>query len=541
MKKEAVLITAAVLTALLFYACSSPMSVGEAGATGSFTITVGDESGRATLPWDGNIQIEDLDLTIKLYNGPGPAQTREGVRANQTVNFTVAVGRWEVSVEAYEAGVLKAEGSTVMNVKPGPNDTVKVTMKQPGTDSGSKPGGDDGSDGGDDGESGGEPEDGTWQYPFKVFDAATLKKVGTGTDGWGLDKYYKVTENIILSGDWTPIGDSDYPFTGNFDGNSMTISNLTISAPGNTEPLGLFGSVWGLVKNVNLANINISGGDLIGGVTGELKDGGRVENCSVSGSNIIGSGDYVGGIAGFIDDTSSVVKNCYTTGDVIGNDYVGGVVGYNNGMVENCYATGNVEGTTTVDNTGVVGGVVGYNNGMVENCYATGNISGFDATGGVVGGNFATVENCYATGNVTGNDNVGGVVGLNSNNSTVRNCAALGGKLTYHTETISGTEIFIAGRVVGQNLAGSTALQNNYGNSTMKDKTDTIITPSPTGALNNKDGADVSGGAGSGQFNNEYWWTDSTRWSTSNAWNFSATGPWQWDTGRQLPGLQNMP
>jgi len=150
MKKEKVLIIAAVLSAVLLYACSGPMSgggVGGVGGTGTLTITIGDVS-RTALFGDPNTQIEDLENTIRLFNGPGPEQTRTGVRVNETANFTVITGRWEVSVKAYDKnGELKAEGSTIMDVQPGPNGAVRVQMKQPGGDDGSQPGGDDG-DGG---------------------------------------------------------------------------------------------------------------------------------------------------------------------------------------------------------------------------------------------------------------------------------------------------------------------------------------------------------------------------------------------------------
>ena len=87
------------------------------------------------------------------------------------------------------------------------------------------------------------------------------------------------------------------------------------------------------------------------------------------------------------------VTGCHATGNVSGNDSVGGVVGVNYfGTVTGCHATGNVSGGGNY-----VGGVVGVNlRGIVSACYhAAGDVTGTDFVGGVVGYNYATVTGCY--------------------------------------------------------------------------------------------------------------------------------------------------
>jgi hypothetical protein len=61
------------------------------------------------------------------------------------------------------------------------------------------------------------------------------------------------------------------------------------------------------------------------------------------------------------------------------------------------------------------GSLVGRNYlGTVSNCYSTGNVTGDEGVGGLVGMNDqGTVSNCYSTGNVTGDEGVGGLVGMN--------------------------------------------------------------------------------------------------------------------------------
>jgi hypothetical protein len=165
---------------------------------------------------------------------------------------------------------------------------------------------------------------------------------------------------------------------GEFDGNGHKISNLSFN--------------FGFVSNV--------------GLFGHLAPGGKVTNLGVENVNITG-GDNVGGLAGYNHGTAS---NCYSSGTVTGGENVGGLVGWNDeGTVSNSYAAGNVTGTS------YVGGLGGRNDeGTVSNSYATGNVTGTSYIGGLVGYKYyGTVNNCYSSGTVTGNSSVGGLVGWN--------------------------------------------------------------------------------------------------------------------------------
>lgn len=66
--------------------------------------------------------------------------------------------------------------------------------------------------------------------------------------------------SINLSGvEFTPIGTTDNPFAGTFDGKQNTISYLTIDVPGGTG--ALFGTVesGAIIKNLVLSNVSIGG------------------------------------------------------------------------------------------------------------------------------------------------------------------------------------------------------------------------------------------------------------------------------------------
>jgi len=132
MKKTAVLSISAIalVFSLLLAGCFSLWRGDE--TTGTITITIGDGSGRAVLPWDEATQIEDLLHTIRLFNGPSPEQIQEGVKANLPVHFTVQPGRWDISVKAIHNGVVKAEALMEgVLIKAGKNSPIPISMKQP--------------------------------------------------------------------------------------------------------------------------------------------------------------------------------------------------------------------------------------------------------------------------------------------------------------------------------------------------------------------------------------------------------------------------
>jgi hypothetical protein len=351
---------------------------------------------------------------------------------------------------------------------------------------------------------------GTATNPFLIRTEAELRKIGTETaqGGWTLSAHYKLMTDIILTippvgqSNWIPIGSEiswNTQFTGTFDGNNKTISNLTINTTANNQ--GMFGSVgWSsIIRNLGLENVNISGGSQVGGMVGVNR--GRVQNSYVTG-NILGTDIRTGGLVG--DNWNGSVQNSYVIGNVSGNSLVGGVAGSNSGdgLVQNSYAIGNVSGNNSI------GGVVGLNisESIVLNSYAIGTVSGNNSIGGVVGSNSydGAVQNSYAIGTVSGNNDVGGVVGLNSIRGSVQNCVAL----NLSINRISGTATTF-GRVVGRNSIGS--LSNNYA------CTDVQINKTITAGLTTIDGANLLEC-------NEIFWIS-----------LGFTDPWWWSVPGRLP------
>ena len=200
---------------------------------------------------------------------------------------------------------------------------------------------------------------------------------------------------------WSPIGtlnlnwsDVSRPFSGVFDGQNHTISNLTCTSVTNGY-VGLFGNFDGTVQNLILrdAQITVEGLQAAAVVCENYK--GQVLNCAMIGGSVKGKG------------------------------VAGGVVCYNRGTVENCYATGDV---TSLSGGRVcyAGGVVGYNytEGTVQSCYAAGRVESEKHAGGAVGGNYGTVQNCVALGqSVSAQGHAHRVVGENGGGTLSGNYA----------------------------------------------------------------------------------------------------------------------
>ena len=237
-----------------------------------------------------------------------------------------------------------------------------------------------------------------------------------------------LAEDIDLTGfNWTPIGDYNNEYKGTFDGGDHTITGLTVT--GSNEYAGLFGFIGsgGTVKDVTLKDVKIeSNNDLsnVGGVAG-YSYGGKIENCSVSGS-VSGSGNNgsAGGVVGNQIDGS--ITGCSSSATVNAGNIAGGVAGgtYGGATLTACYATGDVtlESITSVGSS-YAGGVVGdnTNRSTVIACYAWGSVTGSGSgiiyVGGVTGENNigSTLTACYhAKGAVSGPDGTtGGVAGRN--------------------------------------------------------------------------------------------------------------------------------
>ena len=245
---------------------------------------------------------------------------------------------------------------------------------------------------------------GTPEDPYQIWDANDMQAIGADANDWDkcfvlmadidLGQYQGQEYNIIGSG---VCGNSwcgslaGTPFTGVFDGNGHVIRNLTYTSTGSTG-VGLFGYFEGAVKNLGVVDVNISvaQGRVIGGLVGFLEDSADyILNCYVTG-NISGEAKVGGLIGGTGRETDADTDDCYSRAVVQGREYVGGLLGYNDGRPVRCYSFSIVEGDTAV------GGLVGCNasDARLVDCYAGGIVSGDTEVGGLVGKASCDIDDC---------------------------------------------------------------------------------------------------------------------------------------------------
>ena len=157
-------------------------------------------------------------------------------------------------------------------------------------------------------------------FLFSFVSASTAISNCAQLQAMGLSGSYHLTDNIDCSGitNFIPIGSTSNHFTGTFDGNYYEITDLTITR---TNDAALFSTIGSMasVKNVGLINVNIHG-----------------------------SNTNAAALAGY---NYGVIRNCYSTGSVSGNQRVGGLVGTNwpvltgPGEIHDSYSRANVDGS----------------------------------------------------------------------------------------------------------------------------------------------------------------------------------------------------
>ncbi len=253
---------------------------------------------------------------------------------------------------------------------------------------------------------------GTETDPYHVANANDLKELMATSGDWG--KFFIQMKDIDLdsqTANINPIGtnpnEGGTPFSGSYNGNGKTISNLKLIKEAENK-VALFGYVdGGKLSNITLENVDIIGQDAVGSLVGWFQSG-KISNSHTSG--IVAGKAYIGGFVG--DAENGMIENSSTSVAATGDISIGGFIGWlQDCQINSSYATGSV--TTE---SGAIGGFVGYSGGpgaLIKNSYATGNVTGFNYVGGLVGNVEAgTIENSYAIGTVIGSGAVGGLVGI---------------------------------------------------------------------------------------------------------------------------------
>lgn len=206
------------------------------------------------------------------------------------------------------------------------------------------------------------------ELPYLIKDANDL-----GAVWFRPQAYYRLVEDINLVGMTWRMAVVPW-FGGYFEGDRFHIRSLFVEGLGT---LGLFGIVGerAVIRNVELEDVYIYGGD------------------------------YVGGLVGI--NYGSISSSC-VRGAVRGMDQVGGLAGMNNGEISLCCSTGTVSGWGDD-----IGGLVGlHKSNFIQSSYSIVTVTGEDSVGGLVGTNeLGSIFSSYSICNVIGDRYVGGIVG----------------------------------------------------------------------------------------------------------------------------------
>lgn len=216
-----------------------------------------------------------------------------------------------------------------------------------------------------------------WAVPIEISTWAELQAINEALSGeyilvnnlssatTGYDTYASSSANAGAG--WNPIGAYPAPtFSGTFDGDNYSISNLYISRSG-TDYIGLFGySESCTISNVKVLSATVTG---------------KVRTAILIGAQI------------------ATLSNIQVSGTVSGTQDVGGVMGIAQGSITKSTSSANASGTSNT------GSFVGNAWSDITDCYSTGTTtraSGTNANFGNFAGTYSagSIYRCYATGTV---------------------------------------------------------------------------------------------------------------------------------------------
>ena len=269
---------------------------------------------------------------------------------------------------------------------------------------------------------------GTSTDPYLISNATQLNNIRytakSYLEGDVIEECFKLTNNISLSGTWTPI---PADFDGVLDGAGYYIEHLKIALSEDYSHFGLFAYVYhGTVKNLKFTDVTITSPipvsyPFVGVIAGSNE--GTITNCIVYNGkiNVDITYSWVGGIVG-LNSAAGTISNCENAATISAGQNTGGIAGSNSKHATISYCTN----SGTLNGPGNVGGIARINDdyATISHCTNGGTLNGPGNVGGIAGinGNYAAISNCNNDGLVNGPGNVGGIAGSNKNYATITDC-----------------------------------------------------------------------------------------------------------------------
>ena len=261
---------------------------------------------------------------------------------------------------------------------------------------------------------------------------------------------------------WVPIGTSETPFKGTFEGNGHLVDSLRSILV--RDEAGMFG----VTENANIQDMvvyaHLNGNSINKGTVAGSMSGGMLANVEAAGY-LIGRAnsqtENMGGLVGLVTpNTNAITHSCFAVNDITvptATTVVGGLVGNNGGDLYNSYAN-----VTLIESDGIEvttkGGLVGINKAecTIENCYVINPIGAAFADQ-----NTGTIIYCYAAEGTAANDYVeSGIDAVNHGTyGPVKGRKEIGYMYDDNTTTLVGEENpYIATELSYKNVGGTETL-----------------------------------------------------------------------------------
>ncbi len=248
-----------------------------------------------------------------------------------------------------------------------------------------------------------------------------------------------------------PVGNetAGFEFSGSLDGDGYNISGLFINRS-EEDYVGLFGKVdGGDIIGVSLVGSEVIGDRYVGGLVG-YQTGGTISDSSVFNDITVSGNMYVGGLVGRQNSgtisSSSVFDDITVSGS---SNYVGGLVGFQSST--GTTSDSSVFNDITVSGNMYVGGLVGWLYGTISNSNVSDNVfvSGSSLfVGGLVGQSNGAISDSSVSFNVTvfsGSSYVGGLVGYQYSGTISNSSVSAGVNVSASSSFVNG----LVGRVLG--------------------------------------------------------------------------------------------
>ena len=209
-----------------------------------------------------------------------------------------------------------------------------------------------------------------------------------------------------------------YTVGGTYEGCYNT-GNITVESSSAQYSSGLFGKNYGTTPKDTIVT--------------------TMTGCYNTGT-VYATANQASGIVGYVYQYATI-DSCYNTGDVTGNNYIGGITGTFYGTktsrITNCWNSGNITSLGTSTSCGT-GGIVGMNSTIdtITNCFNTGNVTATSQkyAGGIAGTMASVATNVYNTGDISAKTYAGGITGYKTSSHGALSNAYSTGSVTVTTE-----------------------------------------------------------------------------------------------------------